>query len=97
MNARPCVDFLSTADNDGPNYARTPAMPRFDEEVVLGLAMAANFCERHAQAVRTNAPCFGQDLVKVAFPESEAAKFRKLSLLTQEIRNRARSAHLNDA
>jgi hypothetical protein len=57
-------------------------MPCFNEEVVLGLAMAANLCERHAQAVRTNARCFGQDLVQVTFLESEAAKLRKLSLLT---------------
>ena len=74
-----------------------PAIPRFDEEIVLIYAIAADFCVGHAQALRTNARCFGQDLLQVAFPESKAAKLRKRSLLTQEFLNRARFAHAGNA
>ena len=78
---------------DGPNHARIPAIPRFDDEVVLGFAVAANLCVRHAQALRANARCFGQDLFQVPFPESEAAEIRQRSLLTQELLDRALFAH----
>ena len=63
---------------------------RFDKEVVLSCAVAANFRVGHAQTLRTNARRFSQDLLQIDFPESEAAKVRKGRLLTQELLNRAR-------
>jgi hypothetical protein len=82
---------------NAPDYTCMPANPRFDEEVLLSCAVAANLSVRNAQALRTNARGFGQDLLQVWLPESEAAKVRKRSLLTQELLNRARFAHVGAA
>src|SRR5258708_3559238 len=66
---------------DASNHTRMPAIPRFDEEVVLLRAIATNLGIRNAQAPGADARGFSQDLVQIVFPESEAAKLRKRSLL----------------
>jgi len=74
-----------------------PTAPRLDQEIILICAITANFCKRNRHALRTDARCFGQDLLQVGFAEGKAAKLRKRSLLAQEFLDGARSAHAGDA
>ena len=60
-------------------------MSGYDEKIVLRLAVAAHFGERHAEAFGTNLRGFRQDLQEIALAKGKAAKSGNRRLLAKKL------------